>query len=197
MSGRDFSALDPLPMPFQASDLLYVSRGGQSYQATPDPSILGPNSGGLIRWAHFQIRKPAGQSGGAFSPHNTWIERPFNYANPANEFGSLSPFPTPGRITLLEGVYAVTGWLTGMENGGMRVRLMASDASLSPIYSASVYSRHYSWHIPLEGLLVVTQTTEFTVQMRCDRNRSKSWGFGYRTFIDPEIYGSLLFFKKS
>ena len=150
-----------------------------------------------MSWAVFQIRKPSGQSGGNFHPPNLWIERPFNYADPLNEFGSITPFPEVGRIELPPGRYVVSGWLTGMENAGMRCRLRPLGDSAAPVYSASSYSNHYSWHIPLDGLLKVTQPTQFVAEMRCDRDRSKSWGYGYRTNVEPEIYGSLLFLKKT
>ena len=198
MSGTDFNDLPLLPMPFQASDLLYVSRENQSYRANPHPSINGAeNSLAAVSWALFQIRMPSGQSGGSFSLPNTWIERAFNYADPRNEFGSITPFPNAGRIELSPGRYIVMGWLTGMENAGMRCRLRPlGDAAIS-VYSASTYSKHYSWHIPIEGLLEVTQPTQLIAEMHCDRDRSKSWGYGYRTHVEPEIYGSLLFFKKT
>ena len=79
----------------------------------------------------------------------------------------------------------------------MRCRLRPLGDSAAPVYSASTYSKHYSWHIPLEGLLKVTQPTQLIAEMRCDRDRSKSWGYGYRTNVEPEIYGSLLFLKKT
>lgn len=196
MSGTDFNDLPLLPMPFQASDLLYVSRDSQSFKANPHPSINGANSLAAVSWAMFQIRKPSSQSGGSFHPPNTWIERAFNYADPFNEFGSITPFPSAGRIELPSGRYFVTGWLTGMENSGMRCRLRPLGGSLTPVYSASTYSNHYSWHIPLNGLLEATELTQFVAEMWCDRNRSKSWGFGYRTTVEPEIYGSLMFIRK-
>ncbi len=196
MSGTDFSDLPLLPMPFQASDQFFVARGGTSYRAFPHESINGANSLAAVSWASFQIRRPSGQSGGSFHPPNTWIERAFNYADPLNEFGSITPFPTAGRIELPTGRYLVSGWLTGMENAGMRCRLQPLGGSLPPLYSASTYSNHYSWHIPLTGLLAITESTQFVTEMRCDRERSKSWGFGYRTNVEPEIYGSLMFLRK-
>lgn len=198
MSGTDFNDLPLLPMPFQANDQLYVSRDRQSYRANPHPSIHGAeNSAAAVSWALFQIRMPSGQSGGSFHPPNTWIERPFNYADSLNEFGSITLFPDAGRIELPTGRYVVSGWLTGMENAGMRSRLRPLGDSADPIYSASTYSEHYSWHIPIEGLLTISHPTQLMAEMRCDRDRSKSWGYGYRSHVDPEIYGSLLFFRKS
>ena len=198
MSGNTFSGLPELPMPFQESDRFYVARGNKSYQASPDPSIAGTGFSFGIGWAIFQIRQPGGESGGAFTPPGTWIERPFNYEDPLNEFGAITPFPNTGRrIELPSGHYAVLGWLTAMENAGMRCRLCSVDGTVSPIYGASVYSMHYSWHIPLDGLLLLTKTTQLVVEMHCDRNRSKPWGYGYRTNIDPEIYGSLMFLRRS
>ena len=197
MSSHEFSELPLLPLPYQDTDTFYVSRDGQSYRGIPDPSISGLSSALGVKCASFQIRKPAGESGGRFYPQVSWLERPFNYEHPLNDFGSLSPFPSAGRIELPLGHYVVMGWMTGMENSGMRCRLRPLTASLDPIYSASTYSKHYSWHIPLDGLVEIAQPTQLVAEMWCDLNRSKSWGYGYRTHIEPEIYGSLLFLKKT
>lgn len=196
MSGTDFSALPPLTMPFRATDQFFVARDGTSYRASPHASINGADSSQSISWSLFQIRMPSGQSGGRFSPPNTWIERAFNYGDPLNEFGSMTPFPAAGRIELPAGRYRIDGWLTGMENGGMRWRLRTLGAAVDPLYSATAYSMHYSWHIPLSGLLSLTEPTQLIAEMWCDRDQSKSFGFGYRSNIDPEIYGSVTFFKK-
>ncbi|MFG6101667.1 hypothetical protein U2F10_05405 [Leptothoe sp. EHU-05/26/07-4] len=197
MSSNEFSELPLLPLPYRDTDYFYVSRDGQSYRGVPDPSISGLTSALGVQVASFQIRRPAGESGGSFYPPATWLERPFNYEHPLNDFGTLSPLPSAGRIELPSGHYVVMGWMTGMENAGMRCRLRPLTGSLDPIYSASTYSLHYSWHIPLDGLLAVTEPTQLVAEMRCDRNRSKAWGYGYRTHVEPEIYGSLLFLRKT
>lgn len=197
MSGSDFIDLPQLDLPYQSTDELLIARDGSTYRAPPDPSIAGLQGTNSISWALFQIRKPSGQNGGNFHPPETWIERPFNYADSNNNFGSVTPFPTAGNIELPAGQYAVIGWLTGMENAGMRARFRPLSGPGNVVHSASIYSKHYSWQIPLQGLLAVTQTTQFIAEMWCNRNRNKSWGFGYRTRIEPELYGSMLFIRKN
>lgn len=189
MSGTDFANLPPLALPYRATDQLLVVRDGVTYRAVPNGSVG-------TQWAMFQIRLPSGESGGSFSPPGVWIERGFNYADPANGFGALAPFPTPGRIQLPGGKYLVMGWLTGLEGAGMRARLRLSHGSVPPIHSASVFSKHYSWQIPFEGLLTLTSENLLIAEMRTDRNRDKDFGFGYRTHIEPEIYGSIVLFRQ-
>lgn len=139
----------------------------------------------------FQIRQTAGQEGGAFHPPNQWLTRPFNFKS--DGFGRINAL---GQIVLDPGDYCFRGWTTGMENGRMRGRFRSLDALITwP--SATAYSLHYSWHIPIEGVFTIATQTLFVLEMRCDRDRSKSWGYGYGSTLSPELYASLLFFRKS
>ncbi|NEQ50327.1 MAG: hypothetical protein F6K11_09375 [Leptolyngbya sp. SIO3F4] len=190
---QEFSQLPSLTLPFQQSDQLLVVRGGQTYRAILDPSIaLGaaPNLTDL-EWVVCQIRNTTGQGGGAFYPPDQWLPRPFNFKSTG--FGSINAF---GQLVLDSGDYCFRGWTTGMENGRMRGRFRSLDALINwP--SATTYSLHYSWHIPIEGVFTISTSTTFVLEMRCDRNRSKPWGYGYESKLSPEVYASLLFFRKS
>ncbi len=191
MSGTDFSALPELAMPYRDSDRILVTRDRAVYRGGPHPSLAGRPAA----WALFQYRRPAGTSGGVLSPPNIWLTLGFNYADPANEFGSLTMFPDTGWIQLGPGRYQVTGWLTGMEGGSMRARLRLANGG-AVIYSASAYSRHYSCFMPIQGLLPLSGPAQLVVELRCDRASNRPWGLGYRTQLGPEIYGSLLFTRR-
>ena len=147
--------------------------------------------GTMTEFGVFQIRKDPAESGGSFSPPDTWIVRPLNFVS--SPFGQLDTF---GRLQLDAGHYALEGWTTGMENGRMRARFRSLDnAILWP--SASTYSLHYSWHIPIHGVFTIPSPTTFLLEMRCSRNRSKSWGFGYTSETTPDIYASLMFHRQN
>ncbi|MBT9316372.1 hypothetical protein [Leptothoe spongobia] len=190
---QEFSELPELVSPFKSDDQILVVRGGQTYRASLDPSFaLGTQSGSrALEWVVFQIRNTYGQEGGAFHPPNQWLSRPFNFKSTG--FGSIT---TGGQLVLPSGNYCFRGWTTGMENGRMRGRFRSMD-SLINWPSATTYSLHYSWHIPIEGVFTITTQTTFVLEMRCDRDRSKSWGYGYESQISPELYASLLFFRNS
>lgn len=78
----------------------------------------------------------------------------------------------------------------------MRGRFRSMD-SLINWPSATTYSLHYSWHIPIEGVFTIAAQTTFVLEMCCDRDRSKPWGYGYGSQLSPELYSSLLFFRNS
>ena len=190
---QEFSELPGLTLPFQPGDQLLVVREGRTYRASPDPSIaLGshPEVSGLD-WGLFQIRLAAGQAGGPFHPPDQWLARPFNFK--ASTFGTINAV---GQLVLESGDYCFRGWSTGMEGRRMRCRFRSMDSQI--IWpGATSYSLHYSWHIPIEGVFSITTQTTFVLEMRCDRNHSKSWGYGYGSGISPEVYASILFFRKS
>ena len=189
---QEFSELPGLTLPFQHGDQLLVVRDGRTYRASLDPSIaLGSQSSSTgLEWALFQVRTTTGQGGGAFTPPNQWLVRPFNFKS--NGFGSINAL---GQVVLEPGNYCFRGWSTGMENGRMRSRFRSTDTRINwP--SATSYSLHYSWHIPIEGAFTITSHTTFVLEMRCDRDRSKPWGYGYQSGLSPEVYASILFFRK-
>ena len=190
---QEFTHLPGLTLPYQPADQLLVVRGDQTYRGQLDPSIAlpGDTEAADVSWVLFQIRNTAGQGGGSFSPSHQWLIRPFNFKTAG--FGRINGF---GQIILEPGNYCFRGWSTGMENGRMRNRFRSMD-SLITWYGATAYSLHYSWHIPIEGVFAITETTTFLFEMRCDRDRSKPWGYGYESGVIPELYGSLLFFRKS
>ena len=189
---QEFSELPGLTLPFEQGDQILVVRDGRTYRASLDPSIAlgGVSSTAELSWAIFQARVTTNQGGGAFHPPDTWLPRPFNFKS--NAFGAINAF---GQIVLDPGDYCFKGWSTGMENGRMRSRLRSLDSRINwP--GATTYSLHYSWHIPIEGVFTLANQTTFVLEMRCDRDRSKPWGYGYETGISPEIYASILFFRK-
>ena len=190
---QEFADLPTLRLPYQSGDQLLVVREGRTYRASPDPSLAqgSPLNSTGIDWVVFQIRTAAGQGGGAFHPPNQWLIRPFNFKSTG--FGSINAL---GQIVLEPGDYCFRGWTTGIENGRMRGRFRSTD-SLINWPSATTYSLHYSWHIPIEGVFTIATQTTFVLEMRCDRNRSKPWGYGYESNLSPELYASLLFFRKS
>ncbi|MBT9317298.1 hypothetical protein [Leptothoe spongobia] len=190
---QEFSELPGLPLPYQQSDQLLVVRNGRTYRASLDPSIaLGTQNGFTdLEWVIFQIRNTHGQGGGAFHPPNQWLPRPFTFKSTG--FGSLNAI---GQVVLPAGNYCFRGWTTGMENGRMRGRFRSMD-SLINWPSATAYSLHYSWHIPIEGVFTIASQTTFVLEMRCDRDRSKPWGYGYESQLSPELYASLLFFRNA
>lgn len=139
----------------------------------------------------FQIRDDTTVGGGSFHPPNTWITRPLNFNS--SPFGRLDAL---GRLELDPGHYCMEGWATGMEGGRMRCRFRSVDNSINwP--GATTYSLHYSWHIPIHAIFTVTETQTFVLEMRCDRDHSKPWGFGYASKLPPEIYASLMFSRKT
>ena len=185
---QEFSQLPGLPLPYQPEDQLLVVRAGKTYRASPHHSLA---HGSDVEWSLFQIRSTTSQGGGPFSPPNQWLLRPFNFKS--SGFGRLSPL---GQVVLDPGRYCFRGWSTGMENGRMRCRFRSLDSLISwP--SATAYSLHYSWHIPIEGVFTIAVQTTFVLEMRCDRERSKPWGYGYESNLSPEVYASLLFFRNS
>ncbi|MGD1858163.1 MAG: hypothetical protein ACFB2W_28335 [Leptolyngbyaceae cyanobacterium] len=188
---QEFTQLLGLELPYQPGDQLLVVRGNQTYRGSLHPSIAlsGDNGSADLSWALFQIRH-TDQSGGSFHPPNQWLVRPFNFKTAG--FGTINAF---GQIALEPGSYCFRGWSTGMENGRMRSRFRSID-SLITWYGATAYSLHYSWHIPIEGVFAIAQPTTFVLEMWCDRDRNKPWGYGYESGISPELYGSLLFFRK-
>lgn len=190
---QEFSQLPGLTLPYTQADQLLVVRGGRTYRARPDPSLaLGSQPGSIgLDWGIFQIRNTTDQGGGAFHPPDQWLVRPFNFKS--SGFGSINPL---GQVVLDAGNYCFRGWATGMENGRMRCRFRSID-SLINWPSATAYSLHYSWHIPMEGVFEIATQTPFVLEMRCDRDRSKPWGYGYESGLSPELYASILFFRKS
>lgn len=189
---QEFSELPGLTLPFQQGDQLLIVREGKTYRATLDPSIaLSNQSGAGIEWGLFQIRLAAGQEGGTFHPPDQWLARPFNFK--ASSFGTINSF---GQLVLESGDYCFRGWSTGMEGRSMRGRFRSMNSQiLWP--SATTYSLHYSWHIPIEGVFTISTQTTFVLEMQCDRNHAKPWGYGYGSDIDPEIYASIMFFRKA
>ncbi len=189
---QEFSELPGLTLPFQPGDQLLVVRDERTYRASLDPSIaLGsPTASTTLEWGIFQIRNTSGDGGGEFHPPNQWLTRPFNFK--ASSFGAINAL---GHLVLEAGSYCFKGWTTGMENGRMRSRFRSTD-SLINWPSATSYSLHYSWHIPIEGVFTISSQTSFLLEMRCDRDRSKRWGFGYESNLAPELYASLLLFRK-
>lgn len=189
---QEFSELPGLTLPFAPGDQILAVRNGRTYRASLDPSIAlaAQSSSAGLEWAIFQIRNTTHQGGGHFHPPNQWLARPFNFKS--NAFGTINAF---GQIVLEPGDYCFRGWSTGMENGRMRSRFRSMD-SLINWPGATAYSLHYSWHIPIEGVFTLANQTTFVLEMRCDRDRSKPWGYGYESGITPEIYASILFFRK-
>lgn len=189
---QEFSELPGLTLPFTPDDQLLVVRAGQTYRANLDPSIaLGNQPGQGLEWSIFQIRLAAGQEGGTFHPPDQWLARPFNFQ--ASAFGVIN---SAGQLVLEPGDYCFRGWSTGMEGRSMRSRFRSLDSQINwP--GATAYSLHYSWHIPIEGVFTIATQTTFVLEMRCDRNHAKPWGYGYGSNISPELYASILFFRQS
>ncbi|MEM1239756.1 MAG: hypothetical protein AAGI45_07950 [Cyanobacteria bacterium P01_H01_bin.26] len=190
---QEFLSLPRLTLPYQAGDEMLVVRDGLTYRGGPHPSLVGhePTTRSSLEWVVVQIRQTVGQGGGVFHPPNQWIQRPFTFKSTG--FGQITAL---GEVALPPGRYGFQGWSTGMENGRMRARFRSLDARISwP--GATTYSLHYSWHIPIQGVFTLSEVTPFVLEMRCDRDRAKPWGFGYGSNLAPELYASLLLFRNS